>query len=139
MTQATLVQEGVERIQDAVRTVEKELGRLGRRAATRRRRLERELAARRRTLERQLQRRYRSLLREVQRLPAVKRAEALQRDVSRQVGTLQKDIERQVEGLLAALRIASRSDVQRLDRKLGQLNKKLRELEKQQGSEAHAA
>ncbi len=138
MDQANLVQEGVERIQDAVRTVERELGRLGRRATTRRRRLERELSTRRRNLERQIQRRYRSLVREVQRLPAVKRAEALQRDVSRQVETLQKDIERQVEGLLAALNIASRSDVQRLDRKLGQLHKKLRELEKQ-GSEAHAA
>ena len=59
----------------------------------------------------------------------VKRAEDLRSDAV-------KSIEDQVDTLLANLRIASHADVHKLERKVAQLNKKVRELEKQGKSQA---
>ena len=54
---------------------------------------------------------------------AVKRAEELREDASTR-------LESQIESLFGLLRIASASEVSRLERKVDQLNRKLRELEK---------
>lgn len=74
-----------------------------------------------------LERRARKLGSELRNSTAVKRAEELRKDA-------ESRIETQLESLFGLLRIASTSEVHRLERKVDQLNRKLRDLEK--GSQA---
>lgn len=128
MAEETFVQEGVDRVQDAVRNMEKEARRLQKRVQTQRRSLERRVSAERKRAEKRVS----QLVKDLRKNDVVKRVEAFQKDASRQV-------ERQVENLLGAFQIASKSDVRRIDRKLSQLNKKLREIEKSKSGSARAA
>ena len=70
-----------------------------------------------------LERRARKLGSELLNSSAVKRAESLRKDAETR-------LEGQLESLFGLLRIASTSEVSRLERKVDQLNRKLRELEK---------
>ena len=116
--QATLIQEGVDRVRAAFGTLEDEFERVQRRLRARRRNLEKQLRAGRKDLEK----RGRKLRAEVLANPALKR-----------LGALRKDAQRQIEGaadnLLGALQIASKADVERIDRKLSAISRKLREIE----------
>ena len=119
MAQNTSVLEtGIDQIQSAVRVLDRRFRRLQRQLTTRRRRLGRQVTSRRRALERRAQRQISRLRR--QRL--VKRAEALREDVTRQV-------EQGLSGLFETLPLATKRDVQRIDRRVSQLNRKLRDLE----------
>ena len=66
---------------------------------------------------------------ELQKNTLVKRAEELRDQASRQVESV-------VDSLLNALQIASKTDVQRIDRKISQLNRKLKEMERAKSSAA---
>lgn len=70
-----------------------------------------------------LERRARKLSTELRNSSAVKRAESLRKNAETR-------IEGQLESLFGVLRIASISEISRLERKVDQLNRKLRELEK---------
>jgi 3-deoxy-D-arabino-heptulosonate 7-phosphate (DAHP) synthase class II len=70
-----------------------------------------------------LERRARKLSNELRNSSAVKRAESLRKNAETR-------IEGQLESLFGVLRIASISEISRLERKVDQLNRKLRELEK---------
>jgi len=70
-----------------------------------------------------LERRARKLSSELRNSSAVKRAESLRKNAETR-------IEGQLESLFGVLRIASISEISRLERKVDQLNRKLRELEK---------
>ena len=70
-----------------------------------------------------LERRARKLSNELRNSSAVKRAESLRKDAETR-------IESRLESLFGLLRIASISEISRLERKVDQLNRKLRELEK---------
>ena len=92
-------------------------------------RVQKDLRKRRRSLEKQVNTGRRDLER---------RAKRFQRDLSRndtvkQVENLRKragqQLEQSIDGVLSLLQIASKSDVQRIDRKISQLNKRLRELD----------
>ena len=113
MAEANFIEEGMDRIEDAFRSIEKDLKRLQKRADKRRQQF-----------ERQAEKRVKQLQSDIRKNPVVKRAESLR-------GDAQKAIEEQVDGLLANLRIATHADVNKLGRKVAQLNKKVRELEKQ--------
>jgi hypothetical protein len=124
---ASIVQEGVDRVRAAFGSLEDEFGRVQRRMRARRRDLEKQLKHGRKGLEK----RTRKLRSEVLASPAVKRLEALRKDVQQQL----------VDGadnLLRVLQIASRSDVERIDRKLSQLSRKLREIEESRESRARS-
>ena len=112
MAEANFIEEGMDRIEDAFRSIEKDLKGLQKRADKRRQQF-----------ERQAEKRVKQLQSDIRKNPVVKRAESLRSDA-------QKAIEEQVDGLLANLRIASHTDVHKLERKVAQLNKKVRELEK---------
>ena len=62
------------------------------------------------------------MLSDVRKRPAYKRLETARKDVG-------KRVDEGVENVLGVFGVASRSQVKRLDRKVNQLNKKLRELE----------
>ncbi len=113
--QARVVQDSVDRAREVVRSLDKEFRKLQKRVDTQRR-----------VLEREASKRLIRFVKDVRENPVIKRAEALQKDASRQV-------ERGVENVLGAFQIASKSDLQRIDRKLNQINRKLKEIETSQG------
>ncbi len=112
MAEANFIEEGMDRIESTFKSIEKDLKRFQKRADTRRRQF-----------ERQAEKRVKQLQSDFRKNPVVKRAEDLRGDAV-------KAIEDQVDGLLANLRIASHAEVHKLERKVAQLNKKVRDLEK---------
>jgi hypothetical protein len=114
----------------AVENLERGLGRLRRQIRSQGRSLEKRLEKGRRQIEksrREIETRgrkqVRSLLEDLRRQPVVKRAQALRKDAGRQ-------IESGVENVLGLFQIASKREVERIDRKLRSLDKKLAGLEK---------
>ncbi len=110
--QVSFVEDSIDRVQSAVHSVEDEFERL-----------QKQFGKRRKQFEREAQKRVKQIRTEIRKQPLVKRAESLR-------GDARKQIETGVETILATLQIASRGEVQRLDRKLGQINRKLSQLEK---------
>ena len=129
--QASVVQDGVDQVREAVRVVDQGFRRIQKQVETRRRRLTKELTSRRRVIEKRAQRELERLQKQIQKQPIVKRAEALR------VGASER-FERGVSSFLDALPIATKSDVERIDRKVSALGRKLKGMEKGQGSSAEA-
>jgi gas vesicle protein len=117
----SLVDQGVDRFQDALKSVDKELQRLQREVRSRRKTLERSFEARRKNLEKQAQKQIRALREN----DLVKRVETLGSDVQQQIGS-------RVESVLSIFQIASKGDIERVDRKIERITKKLKELEEPQ-------
>ena len=110
--QASLVQEGIDRFQSAVDTIDRDF-----------RKFQKNLSGQRKDFEKRTRKRLDQTFADVRKQPAYQRADDLRKDAA-------KRLEQGFERTLDALGVASRSEVQRLDRKLSQLAKKLRELEK---------
>lgn len=123
MAQENLVQEGVDRIGDAVRSIDDEFQRVQKRIRTQRRNIEKQLNEGRRSFEKRTRKQAKRVRAELRKSPYIKRAQRIQKDASRA-------LEDAVERVLGTFQIASKADVDRIDRKLTQLNRKLRELEK---------
>lgn len=129
--QANVVQDGVEQVREAVRLVDQGFRRIQKQVESRRRRLAKEVTSRRRVIEKRAQRELGRIQKQIQSQPIVKRAEALRAGASER-------IERGVSTFLDALPIATKSDVERIDRKVSALGRKLKEMEKGQGASAEA-
>ena len=114
----SLVDQGVDRVQDALKNADREFQRIQRRVKTQRRTLERRLDSQRKSIEKQAQKQIKA----IRKNDLVKRVETLGSDV-------QGQLESGVEQILSALQIASKADIQRVDRKLNRISKKLKELE----------
>ena len=112
-------QEGIERFREMFGSFESEFERVQKDLKARRRLLERRFGAGRKDIEK----RARKVRKELRKNPTFKRLDNLRRDATRQ-------LERRAESVLGALQIASKSDVQRIDRKLTQLGRKLKALER---------
>ncbi|MDH3687133.1 MAG: phasin family protein [Myxococcales bacterium] len=110
MAEAGLIQDGIDRVETAFGNIEKEYKRLQKRAEKRRK-----------DFEKRAEKEFKRVATEIRKNPVVKRAESIRTET-------RKSVEGQVEQLLGGLRIATRADVQKLDRKITQLNKKLRDL-----------
>jgi len=128
--QASIVQDGIDRFRDAFGNIEDEVERVQKRFRVRRRKLEKQLESNRRDFEKRVdsqrkdfEKRTKKLRTEVRKNPTYKRLDGFVKDVS-------KRYEEGVESLLGTLQIASKSDVQRIDRKISQLSKKLKEMER---------
>ena len=125
----SFVQGGFDRVSEAYRSLDERVQRLQRDLRSRRKLLEKQLGSGRKSLEKQvlsgrrtLERRTRKQLNELKRSELVKRAQSLQRGARGQ-------LESKLSGVLGIFQIASKTDLHRIDRKLGQINRKLRELE----------
>ncbi len=129
MAQQTLVETGVEQVRSAVRLANRRLLKLQKEIDGRRKAVTKELQTRRRKLEQRTGKEVARLVSRAQQLPLVKRATVLRDSAGQQ-------LEAGVETVLGAFQIASRSEVERLDRKLAQVSRKLRELEKGAGASA---
>lgn len=125
----SLVDQGVDRVQDALKNADKEFQRVQRRVKTQRRTITRRLETQRKSLEKSFDKQVKNIekqaqkqIQEIRKTGLVKRAETLGKDV-------QNQIESGVESVLAVFQIASKADIQRVDRKLNRIAKKLKELE----------
>jgi len=110
--QTSRAQGGVEQIRSRIRRIQREV-------ANRRKAFEKELTARRRTLQKELARVQKQLARQ----PLVKRATALRADA-------QSRLEASVAGVLEVLPLATKAEIDRIDRKLRSIDRKLREMER---------
>ncbi len=116
MAQASIIQEGFDRFEEARRSFEKSYRRIQKRADKRRR-----------DFERSAEKRVRRFRTDLRKNPLVKRVGGLREETT-------KRVEEQVEQFLATFRIATQSEVSRLERKVAQLNRKVRELERSQAA-----
>ena len=124
--QASVVRDGVDQLRTAVRRVDRQFRRIQRQVETRRKQLGKQVTTRRKAIEKRAQRELARFQRELQRQPLVKRAESLRADATRQ-------LERGVATFLDALPIVTKREVERIDKKIAGLSRKLRELEKAHG------
>ena len=118
----TLSEARENRINEAVQFFDDEFQRVQKELSTRRKSLEKEFAIRRKTVERRTRKELKRIQSELKKNPLVKRADAVRKDVTKQVET-------RVDSLLGLMQIASRSDVQRINKKLTTLNRRLKTIE----------
>jgi cell fate (sporulation/competence/biofilm development) regulator YmcA (YheA/YmcA/DUF963 family) len=114
--QASIVQESVDRVREAMSSLESDFEKVQKRA-------EKKFKAQRKSLEKRTEKQVDRLRKEFNKNPYVKRAQNAVDDVTTQ-------IEKNVDSLLETLNVASQSDLRRVNSKLSKINKKLRELEK---------
>ena len=129
--QANVVQDGVDQVREAVRRVDQGFRRIQKRVETRRRRLAKEVTSRRRLIEKRAQKELARIQKQIQKQPLVKRAEAFRAGASER-------IEGVVSTFLDVLPIATKSEIERIDRKVSALGRKLKEIEKVRGGSAEA-
>jgi len=130
--QPNLVQDGVDRFNAAFESLGDEVERLQREFQSRRKSFEKQLTDGRKKFEKQTRKQVTRIESEFRKNPLVKRAEELRSDVAKQ-------IEDGAGRLLGALQIASKNDLQRVDRKLNQLTRKLKEIERARKSNGETA
>jgi GTP:adenosylcobinamide-phosphate guanylyltransferase len=125
--QANFVQDGVDRLREAVSSIEGDLERMQDRVqeefTTRRKSIEKQVSSSRKNFEKKTQKQVKRLRSELRKNTYVKRAQGVVDDATKQ-------FEQGVDNILAVLNLASKRDLSRIDRKLNQINKKLRDLEK---------
>ena len=121
--QTNLVQEGVDRLNGAFESIDGEIQRVQRELSARRRSIEKRLSSQRKSVEKRTRKEVKRLQSEFRKNPLVKRAESLRKDATKQ-------IESGLDEFLGLFQIASKSDMNRLDRKLTTLSRRLKELEK---------
>jgi hypothetical protein len=127
--QASVVQEGVDQIREVVRRADREIKRIQKQVENRRRRLAKEVTSRRRLIEKRAQKELGRIQKQIQSQPIVKRAEKLRAGATEQIAS-------RVSTLLEAFPLATKSEIERIDRKVSALSRKLREIEKTQGAQA---
>jgi phage-related minor tail protein len=118
----TLSEERESRINETVQFFDDEFQRVQKELGARRKALEKEFATRRKTVEKRTRKELKRIQSELKKNPIVKRADAVRKDVTKQVET-------RVDSLLGLMQVASRSDVQRIDKKLTTLNRRLKAIE----------
>ena len=110
------------RINEAVQFFDDEFQRVQKELSTRRKSLEKEFASKRKTVEKRTRKELKRIQSELKKNPIVKRADAVRKDVTKQVET-------RVDSILGLMQVASRSDVQRINKKLTTLNRRLKAIE----------
>ena len=136
--QTSIARDGIERVSSAFERIPDELQRVQREIQKRRRSLERQLAGGRRDLEKRTREIEKHTRRQVQRLRTEIGRIPLGRRVDQLRSGAEKALERGVDAFLGLLQIASKSDLERIDKKLGQVSRKLKEMERTRGN-GHAA
>jgi hypothetical protein len=121
--QANLVQEGVDRFNAAFESLGEEVERLQKRMQTRRKAFEKQLTDQRKRIEKNTRKQVDRIESELRKNPVVKRLQDLRRDTVKQ-------IESGVDTVMDALPIATKSDLKRVERKISQLSRKVKDLER---------
>jgi uncharacterized protein YukE len=122
--QASIVQDSVDRVREVVSSLESDFEKVQKRA-------EKKFRAQRKSLEKRTEKQVSRLRNEFNKNPYVKRAQGAVDDVSKQ-------IEKNLDSLLGTMKVASQSDLRRVNSKLNKINKKLSELEKSSSASKEA-
>lgn len=121
--QTSLIEDGFDRIQSVVRSVESEVQKVQKRFSEESEKFNKDAS-----------KRIKSFRKELKKYPAVKQAEALRKDLNKELETRSKQagktIENGIESLLGTFQIASQGEVEKLDKKLGRINRRLKALDK---------
>jgi hypothetical protein len=125
--QANLVQDGVDRLNEAFRSIDGEFQRVQKDLNKRRETVEKRLKKSRKSFEKQSRKEVGRLQAEFRKNPVVKRAESLRKDINKQ-------LESNLDNLLGMFQIASKADMGRIDRKLSALGRRIKEIESLQQS-----
>lgn len=126
--QATsFVQESRERLHSARERIDGEFERIQKELRTRSERIERQFNRRRKRFEKETRKQVKQLEKDLRKNPLVKRFDRFQADATKQ-------IESALASALGALGIASTSELRQVDRKIARLNKKLKDMERQRGT-----
>lgn len=120
---SSFVQDGLQRVRTAAEGFDHSFRRLQKRLDAQRKSFEKRIESQRKTLERRTQRQLERLLVRLRESKLVHRAGTLREDATQRLET-------GASALLGALQIASKGDLDRLDRKLSQLSRKLKDIEK---------
>ena len=120
--QVNIVQEGVDRFNAAFERIDDERLRLQKRLQSRRKSFEKQITSGRRDFEKRTRKQAKRLRTGLRRYPVFKRVERLQADALRQIET-------GVDRFLGTFQIASKSDLDRIDRKLDRISRKLKDIE----------
>ncbi len=120
---SSLVQESLQRVRSAADSFDQGFRRLQKRLDVRRKSLEKRFEHERKLIEKRTQRELERLLHRVRESKLAHRAEGWREDAAQRLET-------GASALLGALQIASKGDLDRLDRKLSQLTRKLKDIEK---------
>ncbi len=118
----TLSEARESRINEAVQFFDDEFQRVQKELSARRKSFEKEFATKRKTVEKRTRKELKRIQLELKKNPIVKRADAVRKDVTKQVET-------RVDALLGLMQVASKSDVQRINKKLTTLNRRLKAIE----------
>ncbi len=110
------------RINEAVQFFDDEFQRVQKELSARRKSLEKEFASKRKTVEKRTRKELKRIQSELKKSPIVKRADTVRKDVT-------KRVEARMDTLLGLLQVASKSDVQRINKKLTTLNRRLKAIE----------
>ena len=121
--QTSFVNEGMDRVTSVFRTIDGELRRVQKQLQTRRKSFEKQLSSGRRDIERQTRKQVKRLQTELRKSPLIKRAQNLRGEATEQIDSA-------VDRVLGALQIATKNDLDRIDRKLTVLTRKLKELDR---------
>jgi len=125
--QANFVQESVDRVREAVASIEDDIEHVQKRMQkewkVRRKAIEKQVTSSRKNFEKKTQKQVKRLRTELRKNTYVKRAQGAVDDATKQ-------FEQGVDNVLRVLHVASQRDLSRIDRKLNQINRKLRDLEK---------
>ena len=78
--------------------------------------------------QKRIEKRVKQLQTELRKIPAVKRAQEIREDLGKR---MEKRVDASVDSFYTSLKIARLDEVKKLERKIAQLNKKLRDLEQQ--------
>lgn len=81
--------------------------------------------------QKRIEKNVKQVQKELRKVPAIKRAEELRNELSERV---EKNVDAGVDQIYTSLKLARLDEVKKLERKIAQLNKKLRTLEKQQAA-----
>jgi hypothetical protein len=124
--QTSRVQEGVDQIRTRIRRIQRQV-------VTQRKAIEKQLSTRRKAIEKRAQKEIARVQKEIARQPLVKQAQ-------KRAGSLRADAQSRLEagvaGFLGALPLATKGEIDRIDRKLRAIDRKLREMEKTAGTAA---
>jgi hypothetical protein len=126
---SSLIETGIDRVRTTVETATKEIRRVQKRVESQRKTIEKRVASQRKAFEKRAQAQLDRVVSQVRDSAIAKNAEALRAEATRR-------LEAGVETVLSVLPIASRSELERVDKKLSQISRKLKDLEK--GSSAAA-
>jgi polyhydroxyalkanoate synthesis regulator phasin len=126
MAQANVFEQGFDRFQATFRDVDRQVQRVRRELGKRRRTIERDLKRRRTDLEKRATRQLRRMRSELRRNSTYRRAETLQAET-------RERIEQQIDQVFSSIPVASKSDVEGLEKRIARLTRRVRDLEKTNG------